>query len=321
MKINHNNYFQLAFNQAKINLGKTNQNPSVGCIVVKNNSVISSGVTSLGGRPHAEYNALKAKKNFKNSNLYLTMEPCTHHGLTPPCTDLIVKKGVKKVFYSLNDVDKRTANKSKKILNKANIQVYRKKIKDINDFYKSYFLIHKDKIPFIDAKLAISKDYFTINKKKKWITNYQSRIRAHLLRSKYDAIISTSKSINKDNSLLNCRIKGLDNDKPNLFIIDLKLKVRKNLKIFKLSSKRKIFLITANKDSKKLDYLRKKKIKIIFVNRLSIKSDFIQLFKIIKNSGYNRILIETGLTFLNSLLKNRLINNLYIFKSFEFGNS
>ena len=302
MKINHNNYFQLAYNQAKINLGKTNQNPSVGCIVVKNNSVISSGVTSLGGRPHAEYNALIAKKNFKNSNLYLTMEPCTHYGLTPPCTNLI---------------DKRTANKSKKILNKANIQVCRKKIKDINDFYKSYFLIHKDKIPFIDAKLAISKDYFTINKKKKWITNYQSRIRAHLLRSEYDAIISTSKSINKDNSLLNCRIKGLDNDKPNLFIIDLKLKIRKNLKIFKSSTKRKIFLITVNKDSKKLDYLRKKKIKIIFVNRLLIKSDFIQLFKIIKNNGYNRILIETGLTFLNSLLRNRLINNLYIFKSFE----
>ena len=139
MKINHNNYFQLAYNQAKTNLGKTNHNPSVGCIVVKNNSVISSGVTSIGGRPHAEYNALKAKKNFRNSNLYLTMEPCTHHGLTPPCTDLIVKKGVKKVYYSLNDVDKRTANKSKKILKKANIQVYQKKLNTLMIFIKVIF--------------------------------------------------------------------------------------------------------------------------------------------------------------------------------------
>ena len=92
MKINRNFYSNLAFRLAEINLGKTNKNPSVGCIIVKDNSVISSAVTSKGGRPHAEFNALNKKANFIGSHMYLTLEPCTHYGQTPPCTSLIKKK-------------------------------------------------------------------------------------------------------------------------------------------------------------------------------------------------------------------------------------
>ena len=82
-------------------------------------------------------------------------------------------------------------------------------------------------MPFVAAKIAISKDFFTINKKTKWITNEASRKIVHVLRNKFNAIVSTSKSINKDNSLLNCRIEGLENNKPNLFIIDMNLKLKK----------------------------------------------------------------------------------------------
>ena len=92
MKISHNFYLNLAFNLAEKNLGKTRKNPSVGCVIVKNNAVISSGVTSIDGRPHAEYNALNKKINFSGSNMYVTLEPCTHFGVTPPCTDIIKRK-------------------------------------------------------------------------------------------------------------------------------------------------------------------------------------------------------------------------------------
>ena len=108
----------LAFELAKINLGSTNENPSVGCVVEKNGSIISSGYTSINGRPHAEFNALSKKLNFNNSSIYITLEPCSHYGKTPPCTNIIKKKGVKKVFYSINDYDERSKNKSKKILTK-----------------------------------------------------------------------------------------------------------------------------------------------------------------------------------------------------------
>ena len=117
MKRNHNFFSNLAFNIAESNVGKTNKNPSVGCVIVKNNSVISSGVTSINGRPHAEYNALSNNLNFKDAYMYVTLEPCTHHGLTPPCANLIKKKRVKKVYYCFEDPDIRTYKKAKIVLN------------------------------------------------------------------------------------------------------------------------------------------------------------------------------------------------------------
>ncbi len=315
MKTNHNNFLKLAFNLAKINLGKTGLNPSVGCVIVKNNSVISSGYTSINGRPHAEFNALKSKKNFKNSDLYVTMEPCSHFGLTPPCTNIILKKGIKRVFFSYDDVDLRTAKKLKMKLAKKKIRIHKKSINGFYNFYQSYFLSKKNNIPLIDAKIAISKDYFTINKKSKWVTNSLSRNRVHLIRSEYDAILTTSKSINKDNSMLNCRLNGFNNNKPDLIIIDLKLKIKKNLSVFKTTSKRKIIIITSILNNKKIFDLKKRGIKIIFINSLVSKNNFINLFKILKKYDYNRILVESGLVFLNSLLKYKLLFNLYMFQS------
>ncbi len=315
MEKNHNHYLKLAFETAKVNLGKTRTNPSVGCIVVKNDSVISSGRTSILGRPHAEVNAFRNKKNLKDADLYVTMEPCTHYGITPPCTNLIVKKGIKRVFFSSDDFDIRTANLAKRKLIKKNVKVYKKTQKDFATFYQSYFINKKKLEPYIDAKIAVSKDYFTINKKSRWITNAHARKRVHLIRSEYDAIISTSKSINSDNSQLNCRLKGFDNNKPDLFIIDMSLKLKKNLKILNKNYKRNIFLITSVKDIKKREYFKKKGIKILFLKKLIIRSDFKELFKIINKLGYNRLLVESGLVFLNTLLKHRLIFNMFVFKS------
>tara|TARA_S200000501_G_C20763282_1_gene717107 strand:+ start:1 stop:627 length:627 start_codon:yes stop_codon:yes gene_type:complete len=167
----------------------------------------------------------------------------------------------------------------------------------------------------IDAKIAISKDYYTINKKSRWITNFLSRKRAHLLRSEYDAILSTSRSINKDNSLLNCRIEGFNNNKPDLIIIDLNLSLKRNIKLFKENTNRRIFLVTKVVNVNKLNFLKMKKVKIINVKSLKDKQDFIKLFKLFRKYNLSRVLVETGLLFLNNLLKIKLLSNLYIFQS------
>ena len=90
MTINHNNFLNLAFQLAEKNLGQTGVNPSVGSVVVKKNTVISSGVTSINGRPHAEFNALNNNKDTAGSTLYTSLEPCVHYGITPPCTNIII---------------------------------------------------------------------------------------------------------------------------------------------------------------------------------------------------------------------------------------
>ena len=315
MTINHNFFLNLAFQLAEKNLGQTEKNPSVGSIVVKNNTVISSGLTSVTGRPHAEFNALDKIKNTKGSTLYTTLEPCAHQGKTSPCTNIIIKKKIKKVYYAFEDPDKRTYKKAKKILLKKGIIAKLIRSKKYKNFYKSYFINKKFNIPFISAKIAISKDFFTINKKDKWITNIFSRKIAHLIRSRHDGLLSTSKSINHDNSLLNCRINGLDNYKPALFIIDLNLKLKKNLLLNKILKKRITYLITYKSNIKKAQIYKKKGYKIILITSLKNKIDFILLFKKLYKMGYSRVLVESGLSFFNTLIKNGLINELYIFKS------
>lgn len=309
-------FINLAFEQAKINLGSTDTNPSVGCVIEKEGSIISSGVTSLNGRPHAEFNALKKKKNFINSNLYVSLEPCSHFGKTPPCTTLIKKKKISKVFYSINDYDNRSKNKAKKVLKKNKINFYKIPLtKNNKDFYKSYYLQHNSKYPLVDAKIAVSNDYFTKSKKKKWITNDHSRKRTHYLRSLYSCILSTYKTINDDNSMFNCRIDGLEEKSPDLFIIDRFLKLKRNLKLMNTNNKRKIFIFTTISKSRKANYFKKKGIKLILLNKLDKKNDFKILLKKIKKTGYSRVFLETGVTSLSLFIKFNLLNELYIFKS------
>lgn len=313
-KINHNNYIKLAFEQAKINLGSTGLNPSVGCVIEKNGSIISSAHTSVGGRPHAEHIALVKKKKFKNSNLYVTLEPCCHYGVTPPCINKIISKKIKNVYFSIVDYDIRTANLStKKLINKK-ISIKKNILYEYgNLFYKSYYLSKNNLFPYIDAKIAISKDYFTKNLKKKFITNKHSLSRSHLLRSQYDSIVSTSKSINEDNSRLDCRIEGMTYKSPKIFIIDRFLKLKKELDIYKKNND--IYLLTTIDEKKKLNFFTKKGIKIINFKNMSSVIDYSKIFSKIQKIGGSRIMLESGLTFLNFMILSNFINYLYVFKS------
>ena len=305
MSINQSNtkfFAKLAFEQAKINLGSTGVNPSVGCVVVKNDTIISSGHTSLKGRPHAEEKALKKKINFKNAKIYVTLEPCFHHRKTIACSRLISKKENKSVNFTLFDEDKRTSHKTIKYYNQKKIKIKYGILKKLGkDFYKSYILFHRKKFPLIDAKIAISKDYFTKNKKSKLITNVQSRIRANYLRSTYDLLISTSKSINEDGSLLDCRIEGLEKKTPDVLIIDRDFNLKMNSDLFYIKNRRIIMLICKS-NKKKEKYLKKRGVKILKFKKMISYNDFYTLFCQINLMGYSRVFIESGLTFLNFLI-------------------
>lgn len=318
MRKERNSFFtNLAFEQAKINLGSTGKNPSVGCIIEKNGTVLSSGFTSYKGRPHAEFNALNKNQSFKNANAYLTLEPCSHYGITPPCVNIIIKKKIKNVFFPINDVDTRTAHKAKKILKRKKINVIRQKNnKYAKKFYESYLLYKKFGKPLLDAKIAISNDFYTKSKDKEFITNIHSIKRVHLLRSFYDCILSTSKSINDDNSILNCRINGLRKNSPAVIIIDRNFKLKKNLKIFKKNNK-KIYLFISVENKTKEYFFKKKGVKIIKYTSINEVNDYIKIFARLSKIGFSRIFVEAGLKFTNYLIKNKFLNNIYVFKSKE----
>jgi len=315
---NQKYFMRLALQQAKINLGNTNNNPSVGCVIVKNNNIISIGRTAFKGVPHAEKNAITScKEQLTNSTLYSTLEPCVHFGKTPPCINLIKLKKIKRVFFSLKDPDIRTFNKSKKILQKHRIKVSGGiLLNQSNKFYKSYIKTKNGSLPFVTAKIAISKDLFTVSKKTKWITNEYSRARVHLMRSEHDCIITTYQTVIKDNPMLNCRIKGLENRSPDRVIIDKNLKTPINSKIIKSSSKYNTIIFYTNSNTKKINVFKKMKVKLIKIDtNLNDHFDLQKILLVLKKIGYSRIFLESGINLFNSFLIKKLVDEIQIFVS------
>ena len=311
-------FMSIAMNLARERIGLTGLNPSVGCLIVKNNTILSFGQTGFNGRPHAETVAInKCKKNDLNgSSIYITMEPCTHHGKTPPCTNQIIKSKIKKVFYSINDVDKRTSNKAFSLLKSKNIKV----IKGIlasegKKVYKNYFQHKKNKKPFIAAKIACSSDYY-ISSNNKFITNQHSRDVSHILRYNFDSILISSKTANADNSQLSCRINGLENFSPKRLIIDKNLKINKNSPIITDKNKNNTIIFHSTKDKKRIRYFKLRGIRLSYIdldsnNNIDLKKVFSKAY----NIGIGSIIIEGGKELTKSILKDKLINEFYLFKS------
>lgn len=310
-------YMDLAYSLARNQEHRTGLNPSVGCLVVKKNKIISRGATSLNGRPHAEVIALRniKKKNY-GSTVYLTLEPCSHYGKTPPCTKTLIKSRVKKVIFSIEDHDFRSFKKAKKILNSKGIIVktgLRKK--KMGNFYKKYIYVRKNKTSYVIGKLACSSDFNILNNNTP-ITNQHSRKITHLLRYENEGILTTYKTINKDDPKLNCRINGLEKFSPTILIIDRFLKINKNSQIFNKKSYSKLILFHCSKNKNKINLLKKKGIKMVFIK--TDTDNFFNLKKIIKKCydlGIHSILVESGKKLINNMILKNTINEFYLLKS------
>ena len=310
---------KLAHKLAKNKYGQTFPNPSVGCIIAKNSKIISKGVTNKSGRPHAEEIAItKAGDNSKGATMYVTLEPCFHSSKNGSCTDQIMRSGIRKIFISQPDPDPRTYKKSINKLIKNNIIVNLglegEQTYNLNKFF---FKSIKKKQPFTKVKLAISEDEKIAwhNYKSKWITNKFSREHGHKLRKKSQAILTTSKTIIKDNPKLTIRLKNSKEIHLPIIIIDKDLKIPKNSNILKDISYKRIIIFTSKKN-KKSEFLAKLGCEIIQcrLNRLN-KFNLKKIFYIIYSLKISDILVEAGGIFFTELIKNNLVDELHLFKS------
>ena len=309
---------ELALNLARARQGHTGINPSVGCVIVKNDEIISIGQTNYNGRPHAEYNAINnSNENLKGSKIYVTLEPCNHYGKTPPCTNLIIKKKIKEVVYSINDIDKKVKGKSFKILKSKNIIVKKGLLKkDVGNFYSTYFFNRKNKLPFVTGKIATSKNNIIYSNKSKRITDKHSDRLTHLLRYKNDSIMISYKTLNKDNPKLNCRLRGLEKFSPKRIILDNNLNTKINSYIFNTANKENTIIFYNNANKHKITLFKKKGIKLIKSNLTKTKYfDLKIVLKKLYKIGIRNILVEGGNDLSGSFLKNKLLNQFYLFKS------
>jgi diaminohydroxyphosphoribosylaminopyrimidine deaminase / 5-amino-6-(5-phosphoribosylamino)uracil reductase len=312
------NYMSLALKLARARHGLTGENPSVGCVIVKKDEIISVGQTGYGGTPHAEHNAIKnSNTNLTGSKIYVTLEPCNHYGKTPPCTDLIIKKKIKEVFYSIEDIDKKVNSKSLKILEQKKIIVKKNLLKDeINDFYKPYFFNRTNKIPYVTGKIAISKNNLIYSKGSKRITDIYSDKFTHFLRYKNDSLLITYKTLNKDNPKLDCRLEGLSQFSPKRIILDKNLNMNLNSYIFKTAKKQNTIVFYNKAENRKIQKFKKKgiqliKSKLLKDNFFDIKLIFKKLYKL----GCRNLLIEGGNDLTKVVIKKKLFNQFYLFKS------
>ena len=308
----------LALNLARARHGLTGQNPSVGCVIVKNDIIISVGQTGYGGRPHAEYNAIKSSiDNLEGSKMYISLEPCNHYGQTPPCTKEIINNKITEVIYSIEDIDKKVKGKSFKILKSNNIRVKKGLLKkEISNFYNPYFFNRKNKIPYVTGKIAVSKNNLIYSKGTKKITDIHSDKFTHLLRYKNDAIMISYKTLNKDNPRLSCRLKILNKSSPKRIILDNYLKTKTNSYIFKTANKENTIFFYNNANKLRISIFKKKGIHLVKSNLIKNRYfDFKSILKKLYNLGCRNLLVEGGNDLSRNILKEKLFNQFYLFKS------
>ena len=315
---NDKEYMGLALSLANARHGLTGKNPSVGCVIVKNNEIISIGQTGYDGRPHAKFNAIKdSNENLEGSMMYVTLEPCNHYGQTPPCTKEIIKNKISKIIYSIEDVDEKVKGKSFKILESKNVIVKKGLLYDeVIDFYKPYFFNRKNKMPYVIGKIAVSKNNLIYSKGTKRITDIHSDNLTHFLRYKNDSLMISYKTLNEDNPKLDCRLVGLSKFSPKRIILDNRLEMNTNSYIFRTANKNNTIIFYNNAIKAKISVFKKKSICLIKSNLLKnghfdIKIILNKLFDL----GCRNLLVEGGNDLTKNIIKKKLFNEFYLFKS------
>ena len=311
-------FLNLAINLSKKNQGLTADNPSVGCVIVKNNQIISTGVTEICGRPHAEIVAIekvKNKKLLKDSELYVSLEPCNHFAKSPPCVTEIINNNFKKVIIGSIDPDHRVSGKGIKALIDAGIEVViADKSHEVRKINCGFFNRIERKRPFITAKIATTLDgkIADIAFNSKWISNDQSLKFSHYLRSINNAVVIGGNSLKFDNPDLGCRLAGFEEHDIIRIVVSNDPNIDLDLKIIKRASIIRSIIVTT-KPLKYWENIVNIGVKVIYapMSNNSTTIDWIRAFDIISSFGINNILVEGGSQILTNLIKNQLIDELY----------
>ena len=250
----HEKYISRCIELGKLGIGNTYPNPSVGCCLVVDDKIIGEGYTSIAGGNHAEVNAIHSvedKSLLKLSTIYVTLEPCCHHGKTPPCVDKIIANGIKQVVIGIKDPNPLVCGKGIEKLKENGVEVISGVLKNECIAHHKRFLSYIiNKRPYIILKWAETVDGFIAPEQKNinepyWISNIKSRQLVHKWRSEEQAILVGAKTIREDNPRLTTR--DWEGKNCDIYILS-KNGVQKDYKIFNQDSKVTIL------DSQEIDY-------------------------------------------------------------------
>ncbi|QYA47610.1 bifunctional diaminohydroxyphosphoribosylaminopyrimidine deaminase/5-amino-6-(5-phosphoribosylamino)uracil reductase RibD [Nosocomiicoccus ampullae] len=289
-------------NLVHITKGQTGVNPPVAAVILKSGRIVGFGAHLKQGGAHAEIEAIKmAGENCQDATMYVTLEPCSHHGKTPPCVDQIIDAKIKRVVYAVKDV---TLNSGVNKLKAHGVEVEHVPHETLTEFYDTFFKSKHSQLPITTVKVSSTLDGKVANdfKESKWITNKSVKLDVFKLRHAHDAIITGYGTIQEDNPELTTRIP--DAKDPTPIILSRKGNIDFSLKIFNQQN-REVIIFTEN------DNLRapNSNIKLIHLENCDVETILNRLYIL----GFGRVLIEAGPNVSSQFLNSNVITNFILY--------
>ncbi len=323
----HQKFMKIAINLAKKAIGTTFPNPPVGCVIVKDGVIISASNTQPQGKTHAEVSAINQAKpaSLVGATMYVTMEPCSHFGKSPPCVNAIIPSGISRIFIANQDANPKVNGDGIATLKQAGIEV-------ISDFMHQeamkinlpFFRAVTKKLPFtilkfgatLDGKIALK------NGKSKWVTSDLARNYSQILRYRNDAILVGTNTIKNDNPALTLRLQGLEKFSPVRVIIDKNLEIPTESEVIRTASFHKtIIFCSENLSKNNLEKFENSQVDIIKIAEENGKLNLTAILNKLAEIGVSRLLVEGGRGVATSFLKENLIDEIHLISSPKiFGN-
>jgi len=317
-KPNDIQHMRHALRLAERALGSTAPNPAVGCVIVKDGRVAGRGWTQPGGRPHAETIALgQAGASAEGATAYVTLEPCSHHGLTPPCANALVEARIARLVAAATDPDPRVSGSGFAHLEQHGVQVTRGVLEDdARRLNAGFFGKVVDGRPLVALKIAQTIDGYIAdpNGSSRWITSAEARRHAHLLRTQYDAILVGIGTVLSDDPLLNCRLPGLERRSPLRVVLDSRLQLSPESQLARTARESPVVVFTLARSGG--DDLAAKSVEIERCGEA--ENGFPAITTILASlarRGITRILVEGGPRVHASFMRSGAVDVLHLFRA------
>ncbi len=307
-------YMRIALDLARQAEGHTSPNPMVGCVVVRDDHIIARGYHERYGEYHAERNALtRCTEDVTGATMYVTLEPCCHYGKTPPCTDIIIERGISKVCVGSMDPNPKVAGRGVQILRDHGIEVVTGVCEEeclaLNEVFFHYITTGK---PYVVMKYAMTLDgkIATATGDSKWVTEDEARRHVHMLRNKYKAILVGIGTVLADDPMLNCRIPGgVD---PIRIVCDSHLRIPTDAQIVKTADQIPTMIFYADGEDQKIAKLERAGVELIQKG----KDGRVDLAGVMHELGLRQIdsvLVEGGAGIHGTVLKSGLADKVYCY--------
>lgn len=307
-----------ALEVARLGEGRTSPNPMVGAVLVRNGEIIGEGAHLKYGAPHAEVAAMVASHNqCKDATLYVSLEPCSHFGRTPPCADAIIRNGIKRVVAAVQDPNPLVSGSGFKLLKEAGIQVESGLMADeARQLNEVFFTFHEKRRPFITAKWAMTLDGRTSVEAgaSYWISNELSREYVHRMRSEHDAVLVGIGTVIQDNPRLTVRLKGYHGRQPVRVIVDAALRSPLGSRcLSKRNGGQTIMAASIMAPPERIERMELAGHKVLLTDSKQRMVNLEDMFRKLHLEGITSVLVEGGRQIHTSLFKLGLVDKVVAF--------